>query len=381
MKEKLVNNFKTELSKYVNIKDELDLNITRIIDCICDFNSSEITFLSERDTYILRKRLGAFDEGQIQTFKSIIETLESPITRERVRQILEKGYLKLLKQSIFDSNFEDNRTKMSSLSITDNYVNENFKILNLDEKTYNNLIINDIRTLYDLLSYSYSDISKLIPFGAEKIYERIHELNLKFIEELSDEERKKIIASSSIEMIDNSNVAWIGILNNSLIICLKRAKKYNILGLKKYINNLSDKVSYNIIDKASSLGIDFRKEHKIGSPNGKIISIDELLDVNIEKLYLTYNSINNLSNNGIKTVKDLINLNIKDLHRLKGLNLTSINEIIPLVHRLGLLFKDEVPILKIYLDEIYTKLNDSSIQLDEDCDNFVVGRLQNKIIK
>ena len=125
-------------------------------------------------------------------------------------------------------------------------------------------------------------------------------------------------------------------------------------------NGIDDMISYleKKIGVQSSIIDEFHSTEEEQSK--KIVPVDELLKSGIRDLDLSVRSCNCLLRRGIGTVSDLIKLNVSDLSKIRNMGNKGIQEIIDFVHGNGLFFADEVPVLKVYLEEIHTQLDSQS---------------------
>ena len=78
--------------KYIENKQ----NINILLDDFFNINKETISVLSQKETYILRKKYGVLDDGKVQTLDKIGK--EFKITNERIRQILMNITKKLRKE-------------------------------------------------------------------------------------------------------------------------------------------------------------------------------------------------------------------------------------------------------------------------------------------
>ena len=207
IKENFYNWIRREPVRYLNepfYERELE-NINAIINDLCNLSMEIMPILTAQETFVLRKRLGVYDNGVFQNFETIAK--ETGKTSSEIREI-SLDMCSELTDAIFRGYYisRDKKTKLSSLMNLEEYANFPFSKLGFD-KAVNQRFHG---TLYDFLSYSRTDLSKM-GFGDTmyEIYFKIRSMGLKFIEDLTVEEKKAIIATSSEKMIDNSSVAWV----------------------------------------------------------------------------------------------------------------------------------------------------------------------------
>ena len=236
--------------------------INAIINDLCNLSVETMSILTTQETFVLRKYLGVYDNGEFQSFETIAK--ETGQTSSEIRKILLNMCSELI-EAIFRGYYIscDKKTKMSSLTELEKYANFPFSKLGFDKKV-NQMFYG---TLYDFLSYSRADLSKM-GFGNNvypEIYFKIRNMGLKFIEDLTVEEKKAIIVKSSKEMIDNSSVAWVTDAE-ILLSGLKGNRTYGfcyhsfetIRDLKEFIENDDEayrEVTENMIRYAASVGI------------------------------------------------------------------------------------------------------------------------------
>ena len=241
---------------YQDYSKEIDM----IVDEICDPSILVMTHLTEKQTFVIKKRLGMCDLGETQTLKSISK--DNDVTKEAIRQIESRVYVDLL-NLILKGNYapSDDKTKMSSLCLTEEYPNYSLAKLGFEGKLKRTLCLKP-KTLYNLLSYGKRDLRKTIGIGPEavenlEIY--LKEKGFRLIDELTDKERIQIISNSKIEVINNSSIYWIKNLDSYYYSHLSKAKVNNIGRLREYIIN-GGKINKEVIDYALSIGIDLTKE-------------------------------------------------------------------------------------------------------------------------
>ena len=78
-----------------------------------DLSMDIMSHLTEAETFVIRKRLGVYDNGEKQTLRAIAEATGK--THERIRQIENKAYMHIiypLARKTYTQ--KDKKTKMSS---------------------------------------------------------------------------------------------------------------------------------------------------------------------------------------------------------------------------------------------------------------------------
>lgn len=336
-----------------NFCEEKMDNIDEVLDEICNLSMNIMSLLTEAETFVVRKRLGVYDNGEKQTHRTIAEATSKSVTR--ISQIENKAYrciiryLYLARESYTP---KDNKSKMSSLTIQEKYADVCISRLGIDKRIINTLVYRkNIKTLYDLLCYSYKDFQRmgLSKNSVSQFSDKIHSLGLKFIEELTDEEKRKIIFVSSKYMIDNSSISWISNLDKSSLSIT------TIDQLRKYIQN-DGKINDEAIAYASSIGINIAKKPKLTNENVEI-SFEELLDTSIRNIEMSTRLFKALDRRGFKTLRDVVLNTTKQFDILFNQGVVTKTELFNLIHNFGLFFADEAPTIKLYSKEISTQLD------------------------
>ncbi|MBQ9318718.1 MAG: hypothetical protein IJR82_03730 [Bacilli bacterium] len=275
----------------------------------------------------------------------------------------------------------DNRTKMSSLSIIRNKKYNNFPIskLDIDRDIIQRLYANNIYSLYDLLSYSQYDFCrKPLIIGKhcfKQIKEVIHSLGLKFITELSDDEKRLIIVFCSEDVINNSSLSWIIFLDKSLIqrmnvdidnpITIGNLKKYQSIDILCY-----RQANFKAINYATSIGINISgyKVKKDITQNNYVqyMSLMDVLNIKIEEIEMSINLYYKLKNLGINIIKDIICHSLEDFYFDENSQDLE-QELANIISYLGLSFANDSTILNDYLKEISFQLSPpKSISIPEE---------------
>ncbi|MBE6160987.1 MAG: hypothetical protein E7158_02025 [Firmicutes bacterium] len=258
----------------------------------------------------------------------------------------------LLKDEIKE--FKDDKTKMSSLSQIGEFENCDVRKIGLGNK----LLRSEIYTVYDLLTYSYFDLAKLKGVGdtyINKIKDIIHSYDLKFINELSDDEKRNIVALSSESMIDNSSLEWIISPNKSKIPILVKENVPNIGKLKEEIKAESF-TRDDVIKYALDLGIYLGKNSKITSDDFDM-TYRQLLSTNIKYIKMPTHMYNKLTDYSIYTMGDIVSHKKSFYNRVFYTSTKTKNAFYELVRSFGLFFRSEANFLKMYSDDIYRELD------------------------
>lgn len=331
--------------------EELDMQIfDKLIDDLCDLSKSAIIKLDENETSVLRMRLGIFNNGQIQTYKNIEKIIEK--TKERIRQILYKSYKIAYSTMVKEDIPVSKKERMSSFDIYDGIDDFQIGELGLDTRMNNKLYKYNIYTVSDLLGYGTLEFRKmgLRDISLEILYSSIHKKNLKLIEELSIDEKRVVVSKSTQEQIDNSSLYWIDGLSEEFLNTRIDRKNFIIKGLK---NNSS--LNPEIVKRALNIGIKLVKT-KVDEED-TVAQSEKIMNVDISDFNLSNRLYNCLCRSNLRTVNDIVKLNSYDLDNIRYLGSKSKEELIEMIHNLGLCFADEDEI-------IISNKEDNSIQLD-----------------
>lgn len=173
------------------VLDELLENGTfnEYVDLIYDASLENILYLSKRDTYILRKRLGIYDNGKMQSYKVISDSLDSPLSDGRIYDILSHFFWK------FSFKLSDDWKKINSVLLTiQNTINNScklninsFNLINLSKRSYNLLSVNNIKTINDLIKLNTDDILVKVYSshdGINEVINFVHNNGLLFADEV-----------------------------------------------------------------------------------------------------------------------------------------------------------------------------------------------------
>lgn len=258
----------------------------------------------------------------------------------------------LLKDEIKE--FKDDKTKMSSLVQTDKFENCDIRKIGLGNK----LLRSEIYTVYDLLTYSYFDLAKLKGVGdtyIDQIKNIIHSYNLKFINELSDDEKRNIIALSSESTIDNSSLEWIISPTKSRIPVFVKESVPNIGSLKEKIKE-EIFTRDDVIRYALDLGIYLGKNTKITSDEFDM-TYKQLLNTSIKDIKMPTHMYNKLTDYSIYTMGDIVSHKKSFYNRVFFTSTKTKIAFYELVYSFGLFFKDEANYLNMYFSDIYKQLN------------------------
>lgn len=345
-----LNKNKSNIEKLVN--DLLNLDI----DCVKPLNK-EMTFL-------IRSHYGIFDNGKRQTLISIAKKMG--VSYECVRKNIIKCKT-ILYWSILIPKLSNTKEKISSLELSDRYEElKNIPAASIykSDKIFYMLKDMNIKTLDELLSYGYHDFLFQKGFGMgtlKDLLDGVHALNLKFIEELSDVEKSNLIMNSDETRKLKSSIWFLDGIDEKLY------EKYKSIGdILKYVEEPISRIEKSTVNSLTKLGFYVPKENRIEliynslapKVDYKSFSIDDILKIRLDIVNLKRRKIENaLLRRGINTIGDLIKFNTNNLYKFCDLEEKDVNELISLVHALGLLFSDEVKTLNTYSKAIQKQLS------------------------
>ena len=143
---------------------------------LCNLDVKTIGNLSERETWVLRKRIGLLDNGKMQSFSEIGKIMS--VTASRVQQILPTFSKKL---RLYITSDKHNLLK-EDISKNDISVMMDMEIryMGLGKRETNCLIRAGINTLRHLTMTTSEELFKIRNFGKES-YDKINQLLNKFI--------------------------------------------------------------------------------------------------------------------------------------------------------------------------------------------------------
>lgn len=286
--------------------------IKKVASDLFDLNIQAIAGFDIRTTYILRQHYGILNNGEHQTLRKIGNTIDR--TPQRIRQIIIRTENSLCLKICNGQLFEDKLQKPSSLELSEKYLDLKSKTLGeleLPNRIFTSLSRMGIKTLNELLTFSKEDLFKHGGFSKEtlKLLElKMESMGLRFIDDLSDLE---------------------------LPVSINKRLDYVLMG-------------------AETL------EQRIQMITDQNYSFNTLITINLEYLGLNGKIVGAFTSCGFNTIGDLLKLNLTDLNKIRGLGIKGKEDIINSIHGLGLYFKDEVEILKVYSDAIREQLNNSS---------------------
>lgn len=341
-----------EYNKIDKISDEskrttYEENLKEFVDDLFNLSKNAVAPLTEKQTFILRKQYGIFDEGIMQSQTQIGKELGG-LSRSAINQMvmrinkiipyrIRRERQEELGFNIFDV-FQD-KSELSDMAIGE---------LQLSPFYTNKLAMVEIFTLGDLMRYNSGELHFLIGDGSglTELIQKVHDLGLRFIDELTDHERKALFErESSPEKLLNTNLNWLGI---SMVL----EKQLKNMGIYKLGDLRTIKINSSELDgKLKQLGID--NIDILSQKSDENIEIDEfekrILGISLDDLFrsngLSVRPYNALKRMGINTMSELVAMTIPSLFGINNLGEKSCNEIIDIVHSYGLRFADELDVI------------------------------------
>ncbi len=318
--------------KYIENKQ----NINILLDDFFNINKETISVLSQKETYILRKKYGVLDDGKVQTLDKIGK--EFKITNERIRQIL-MNITKKLRKEIDKPNDILNDYKESN-SISNLLDLKLIYIFDYDivKKLYQEF--NDEMTLRELVhksSLQVKNVKELEQNEFEQIEIKLSKLNLSFNDcisicknrismtdiakdltyKLEADESYYVYINDIVREMCNLNLRQIFGFNEETTGILR--KIYGVLdhGIKpsiedihKYMNTNNNTWCSNKIIKAFDDLNNIFKCFLLGEAIK--MSNEKMLQMDIKYFNLDNASYINLKKGGINTLEKLIELVYND---------------------------------------------------------------------
>lgn len=240
------------IMKKARVNELREENINEVVNDIYNLDIEEVIPLNKTETFIFRRRYGVLSNGVPVPVEYLSK--ETDLSFSKIRKILELIFFKLHFRIIKDNS---NEPKMNSLDINENkdeYINTSISSLNINSTIKTKLIKSFIFNLKELMECSIIEIKKILgPKELEELINYLHSLNIKFLDELTREEKKEIFDMSNENTIYNSNIYWIESINNISINYLKKMQINNIKSLIINLNYLPDLLQKNIIEEFGDL--------------------------------------------------------------------------------------------------------------------------------
>lgn len=187
-KDLIFRNMNTEIYDILAREEEFSIGLSKFVDSICNTSLNSVAPLSERETYILRKRMGVFDDGNVQSCRLVGESLESKRSESAVRQTLKKDYYEIRSYIYEQSEARLYEEKNNSASLNTRILDADIITFGLSRRSYTPLQKSEIKTMRDLIKLSTSDLIKMRYMGRrsyEEIINFVHNSGLLFADEVS----------------------------------------------------------------------------------------------------------------------------------------------------------------------------------------------------
>lgn len=349
--------------------DKIEAIIEKLVDDLYNTNQPVVYPLTERNTYIIRKLNGILDNGVCQTQRSVADELG--FAHARIGQLLERIMRDLHTHRVRRVESKTlSAIKMSSADLNSADENKNIEIgtLNLKPQTIRELRSLDVATLQDLLTLSMQDLKNY--FGditLRNIVNMVHSYGLKFIEELTFEEKRQIISISSLDKVMGSSMSWIKMSDISYKKIKEYTNKYRDITLKDLIELINNRSLQIAIGRNNPDNTEITSQtDKIGftgkvKENNEFEDMEQFLEKDVLNLdFLSVKSAMILTRNGARKAKDVIDKTTEQLKKMRGMGEKSFEEIITYFHNKGLLFADEVEKMFTYSSTIHEQLEETS---------------------
>lgn len=339
-----------------------------------DLNMNCVAPLNETGTYVLRLHFGILT-GNCESLRSIGKKISK--TPERVRQILTRGK-ETISMYIKNKNISEYKNP-STIELSEKQQSlENMPLgeLGLTNRTLMTFAKVGIGYLSELLSYAKSDLLSLeiSETVLKEVSKPIADMNLKFIDDLTEEERLKL----TISYPNKQNLRASFLIHNNELEPYRNLYKYytrldTIGDVLKFITSTNETISKELLYDLESLGIFVPLYKKVDTYLANFDSIDiktqkllelqlpldALLTIKLYSLGFKKRLVNPLSENHhyLTTIGDIIKFKRKDLPLITGLGKKNATDLINIIHGLNLFFPDEIEILKIYSEKIEEQLS------------------------
>ena len=320
-------NIKSNLIEIININEDFQIRsdeyINKLIDEVCDLKRPTIKLIgaSKWDTKEIRSLLGVNGLSSKVFMNNIIKKLRGKIIDNAIPKVIE--------------NVEDDKSKMSSLSITNKYKNYSISNIGLSNVSINRITAYiNANTLYDLLTYPlYMIAINLGPSVVKDIKNKIYELGLKFIDDLNIEEKQKIVSSSKKNVIDNSYSIWID----------EKYKYREMNTIKDIMDKYNEHELFdeNLLNYAYEIGIDFGQKEKDTYQILKNMTLEEKLNIDIKKIKMSSRLFNSLERAGVTKLNQIVSFTEKEILKFKNIGKVNVDELISILNEIGLSLKQE----------------------------------------
>ena len=340
-KEEVLKYLKFEFLEKNNIKNKnYDEAISFLVNDLYNLNKSIVMPLNEEQTLMIRQYFGILNNGVRLASTKLAEIYN--LSTQRILKKIDRIMLLLYRRILI----VNDKNKLSSVAINEKYCNRTIDEFNFSYYIKGILIKNNIYTIGELLMFSRYELAKmtLSNKSIKEIEFVIHNLNLKFIDELKTLEKRNIILKNNVDTILNSSMYWFFYKNNADI--LKRFFIcYNLSNLQSFQNVLNqiylEPNLKNAIKKSLEvMGLNFINIHD----NRNLNTLDDYLNITIEELYINGKiDLENYKKLKKYDIRNLHSLSLKTIDELKLYykNSQALARLIVSIHNLGIFFKDE----------------------------------------
>lgn len=227
------------LMKKINPETLQEKNsINRIVNELYDLNRTVILPLDEMETFLFRKRYGILDNGIPQTNEFISKQYNVAYTK--LKKTLDLIMVKL----IFRVKKIEKRVKIEKMSSIDREARKEeiaevlVSALPLSTSCKNRLTKAFLFTIKDIMEWSLKELNTILgKKDFSELISYIHSLNVRFLDELTPEERKEIILNSDSSLVSPSSAYWIP---GTESISVESLKEWGIEDIKTLYLNVFD---------------------------------------------------------------------------------------------------------------------------------------------
>lgn len=196
------------LENKLKITDDEEIYLVMLIEELYNTKNSIVAPLDEEETFVFRKRFGILDNGIPQSKEVICK--EYNIGYKKYPSIMEKILYKFMFR-IKNYSKRIKKEKINSLNTLDKDILEKpISSFPLGNNINSKLMKSYIFTLKDLMEYSEKELKSILsPVEIDLLISYIHSLNIKFLNELDESEKKAIVENYDLEVIGNSSPYFI----------------------------------------------------------------------------------------------------------------------------------------------------------------------------
>lgn len=288
-----------------------------------DTSKNELDILNAKETFILRKLLGVFDDGILQNQAKVAETLN-----------VTSSYISTVKLKMFRQLSINLRTRkiISNNETTTILLSDPIQKLNLPIKYFLELHRSGIKTISELISMNIIDLlekGNISEQTIDEIQTNLQQSGLSFL----DYDKFK---GMSIDNLDLSVRAWNCLIRGG-IRTIPQLTSMNTNDLLK-IRNMCQKVIDEIQTKLQQSGLSLRDYELESSFNIETLSEEQkkILQMDIADLDLSVRAFNCLIRRGIRTISQLTSMSTNDLLKIRNISLKVVDEIQDKLKILGL---------------------------------------------